>query len=256
MSTDKIKLPISWSIKTSPECIRKMLQDERINSLIETRNFRCRIGSLTGGWKDDLAKTVILPMEPHGVISNIYVDNGKWYADVLIPDVGTNWNEMVDIMREPVLYPFMVGNVATGEYQLIHFGIIEKSGLDPNHVYDGIHHDTSEDVAVTSPMKLFRILISDNQDHYVHFGISIIVKAENINHAYMKFWENIINDKHIDFSDGEADPLFENDHFSNWVIDTYDDKYITYERPGKNFKIRVEELDLSKGYALVGDWST
>lgn len=117
-------------------------------------------------------------------------------------------------------------------------------------------NDTSEDVADTSPMKLFRILISDNQDHYVHFGISIIVKAENIYNAYMKFWENIINDKNIDFSDGEADPLFENDHFSNWVIDTYDDKYITYERPGKNFKIRVEELDLSKGYALVGDWST
>lgn len=144
MSTDKIKLQILWSIRTSPECIRKMLQDERINSLIETRNFRCRIGSLTGGWKDDLAKTLIVPMEPHGVISSIYVDNGKWYADVLIPDVGFHWNEMVNIMKEPILHPFIVGNVVTGEYQLIHFGIIERSELDPNSVYDGIHCDTLE----------------------------------------------------------------------------------------------------------------
>lgn len=118
------------------------------------------------------------------------------------------------------------------------------------------NHDTSESVAVTSPMKLFRIEISEEPIYYENFEISIIVKAENINLAYMKFWEDIINDKDIDFSDAEADPLFEDDHFSNWVIDSYDDKHITYKRPDKLFKIRVEELDLSKGYALAGDWST
>ena len=71
----------------------------------------------------------------------------------------------------------------------------------------------------------------------------------------MKFWERIINDKNIDFSDNEDDSLFENDHFSNWVVDSYNDKHITYKKPDKNFKIRVEELDISKGYAFVGDWS-
>ena len=268
------KLQILWSRRTSPECIDHMLQDERINCLITTGRFRCRIGSLTGGFKDDLGKTLIVPMEPHGMISDIYADNGKWYGDVTVPDVD-NWPEMVDIMKEPVLHPFMIGNDATGEYRLIHFGILEKSMLDPNCVYDGMHYkegeckkkedipDEIQDIImkfkdkISQPSeKLFRIEISDDQNHYEHFGISIIVKAGNINHAYMKFWKDIINDKHIDFSDAEADPLFENDHFSNWVIDSSDDKHTTYKRPDKHFKIRVEELNMSKGYALVGDWST
>ena len=134
------KLQILWSIRTSPECIDRMLQDERINCLIERGYFRCRIGTLTGGFMDDLSKTLVVTMEPHGIISDIYIDNGKWYGDVTVPDVN-NWPEMVDIMKEPVLHPFMIGNDTTGEYRLIHFGIIEKFALDPNRVYDGIHYD-------------------------------------------------------------------------------------------------------------------
>lgn len=278
------KLQILWSRRTSPECIDHMLQDERINCLIEKGHFRCRIGSLTGGFKDDLGKTLIVPMEPHGLISDIYVDNGKWYGDVIIPEVGANWIEMVDIMKEPVLHPFMIGNDATGEYRLIHFGILEKSMLDPNCVYDGIHYDVPnhfdgdtinvlgikegeckkeedipdeiqdiimkfKDKISQSSEKLFCIEIESTT--YRNYGTSIIVKAIGLTHAYMTFWNQILNDDSIDISDDWAEPLFENDNISNWVINSSDDKSITYKCMGKDFIIRVKELDMSKGYVCV-----
>lgn len=279
------KLQILWSRRTSPNCIDHMLQDEKINCLIEKGYFRCRIGTLTGGFIDDLSKTLIVTMEPHGIISDIYVDNGKWYGDVNVPDVN-NWPEMVDIMKEPVLHPLMIGDDITREYRLIHFGIIEKFALDPNRVYDGIHYDVPnhfdgdtinvlgikegefkkeecipdeiQDIAMKfkekisqQSEKLFCIEIESTT--YRDFGTSIIVKAVDINHAYVKFWNQILNDDSIDISDDWAEPLFENDDISNWVIDSSDDKSITYSSKyrDKDFIIRVKELDMSKGYALV-----
>ena len=234
----------------SPEDIKKAVNDDRINQLILKGVFICRIGSLLQNESD-------VNHVAYGLISDIYKEDDAWYGDIVIPEI-EGWMDLVSNMKDPILHPLVYVD-SNGEFRIVLFAIMDRTEVDHNRTYDGIHRDTSESVALTPPMKLFRIEIRDEpfySFYYEHFGISIIVKAENINHAYMKFWESIINDKDIDFSDCEADPLFENDHFSNWVIDSYDDKHITYKRPDKLFKIRVEELDLSKGYALAGDWRT
>lgn len=270
------KLQILWSTRMTPDDIKKAVNDdERINALILKGVFRCRIGPLVKKLMSGVPTVrdvVVAPSEPHGIISDIYKEEDCWFGDVEIPSIN-GWTDIVNAMKDPVLHPLATtdGKIC----RIVHFEIIEKSMLNPNRVYDGIHYkedeckneedipDEIQDIImkfkdrISQPSeKLFRIEISDDQNHYEHFGISIIVKAGNINHAYMKFWKDIINDKHIDFSDAEADPLFENDNFSNWVIDSSDDKHTTYKRLDKHFKIRVEELDMSKGYALVGDWST
>ncbi len=237
----------------SPEDVKKVVNDEHIKQLILKGVFICRIGSLVQN-NSDVMYDAIAPSEPFGLISDIYKEDDTWYGDIVIPEI-EGWMDLVSNMKDPILHPLVYVD-SNGEFRIVLFAIMDRTDLDHNLTYDGIHHATSESVSVTSPMKLFRIEISEEPIYYETFGISIIVKAENINHAYMKFWETIINDKDINLSDWDADPLFENDHFSNWVIDSYDDKHITYKRPDKLFKIRVEELDLSKGYALAGDWHT
>lgn len=266
------KLQILWSTRMTPDDIKKAVNDdERINALILKGVFRCRIGPLVKkvmAGIPTVRDVVVAPSEPHGIISDIYVDNGKWYGDVIIPEVEANWIEMVDIMKEPILHPFMIGNDVTGEYRLIHFGIMEKYKLDPNCVYDGIHYkedeckneedipDEIQDIImkfkdrISQPSeKLFCIEIESTT--YRNFGTSIIVKAIGLTHAYMTFWNQILNDDSIDISDDWAEPLFENDNISNWVINSSDDKSITYKCMGKDFIIRVKELDMSKGYVCV-----
>ena len=81
MSTDKIKLPILWSIRMKPEDIKKSINDERINQLILMGAFRCRIGSLMQD-AFDIRRVVISPSEPHGIISDIYKEDDAWYGDL------------------------------------------------------------------------------------------------------------------------------------------------------------------------------
>ena len=245
----------------TPEDIKKAVDDERINQLILKGMFRCRIGSLV---KELMAgvptvrDVVVAPSEPHGLISDIYKEEDCWFGDVEIPSIN-GWVDIVNNMIDPVLHPLATTDGKI--YRIVHFAIIEKSMLDPNRVYDGIHHevpshfdgDTINVLKIKEGEckleKLFYIEIESTT--YRNFGTSIIVKAVDINHAYVTFWNQILNDDSIDISDDWCDPLFENDDISNWVIDSSDDKHTTYKRLGKDFIIRVKELDMSKGYALV-----
>ena len=171
------KLPILWSVDCDPHSIIKMVDDERISALIERGKFRCRIGSLLQN-RFDIRYVVVSPSEPHGLISDIYKEDDAWYGDLFIPEIG-GWDDLVDNMKDPILHPLVNVN-SNGEFRIVHFAIMDRTDVDENRTYDGIHCDASEDAAITAPMKLFLIEISDAQNYslYEHFGISIIVEAK------------------------------------------------------------------------------
>lgn len=141
MSTDKIKLPILWSKKMSPEDIKKAVNDEHINQLISKGVFRCRIGSLM---QDifDIIYAAISPSEPHGLISDIYKEDDAWYGDLFIPEI-EGWKDLVDNIKDPVLHP-LVNVDSNREFRIVHFGIMDRTDVDHNRTYDGIHYDTLE----------------------------------------------------------------------------------------------------------------
>lgn len=67
----KYQLQILWTVRCDPISIIEMLNDEYINSLIASDNFRCRIGSWVNKHIGGLSDVVISPTEPHGKISSI-----------------------------------------------------------------------------------------------------------------------------------------------------------------------------------------
>lgn len=139
---DKVKLPILWSTKMTKEDIKKAAQDERINTLILCGKFMCRIGSLQDNQSDDIRRVMIDPSEPHGTISDLYWDESGWYGDVFIPDIN-GWPDFVNSMKDPVLHP-LVNVDSNSNFRIVHFAIMERSHLDPNRTYDGIHCDALE----------------------------------------------------------------------------------------------------------------
>lgn len=141
MSTDKIKLPILWSIRMNPEDIKKAINDERINQLILKGAFRCRIGSLIQD-TFDIRRVVISPSEPHGLISDIYKEDDAWYGDLFIPEI-EGWKDLVDNMKDPILHPLVNGD-SNGEFRIVHFAIMDRTEVDRNRTYDGIHCDALE----------------------------------------------------------------------------------------------------------------
>ena len=140
MSTDKIKLPILWSTRMTKEDIKKAVQDERIDILIRSGHFRCRLGSVNHS--DDIRRVMIDPSEPHGTISDLYWDESGWYGDVFIPDIN-GWPDFVNAIKDPVLHP-LVNVDSNSNFRIVHFAIMERSHLDPNRTYDGIHCDALE----------------------------------------------------------------------------------------------------------------
>ena len=141
MSTDKIKLPILWSIRMKPEDIKKSINDERINQLILMGAFRCRIGSLMQD-AFDIRRVVISPSEPHGIISDIYKEDDAWYGDLFIPEID-GWMDLVSNMKDPILHP-LVNVDSNREFRIVHFAIMDRTEVDRNRTYDGIHCDTLE----------------------------------------------------------------------------------------------------------------
>lgn len=141
MSTDKIKLQILWSTRMTPEDIKKSVNDERINQLILMGAFRCRIGSLDIG-SFDIRRVVISPSEPHGLISDIYKEDNAWYGDLFIPEI-EGWKDLVNNIKDPVLHP-LVNVDSNREFRIVHFAIMDRTEVDRNRTYDGIHCDTLE----------------------------------------------------------------------------------------------------------------
>lgn len=141
MPTDKIKLPILWSIRMSPEDIKKSVNDERINQLILMGAFRCRIGSLQQD-TFDIRRVVISPSEPHGLVSDIYKEDDVWYGDIFIPEID-GWGDLVSNMKDPILHP-LVNVDSNREFRIVHFAIMDRTEVDRNRTYDGIHCDISE----------------------------------------------------------------------------------------------------------------
>lgn len=138
----KYKLPILWSVVCDPISIIEMLNDERINALIASDNFRCRIGSLECKSHDEISRVVISPTEPHGKISDIYKDDDfGWYGDVYILE---KWTDLIDSMEDPILHPLIIGNTSSKEFKLVHFAIMNKTDVSFDRTYDGIHCDTLE----------------------------------------------------------------------------------------------------------------
>ena len=142
MPTDKIKLPILWSIRMSPEDIKKAVNDDRINQLILMGAFRCRIGSLMQG-TFDIRRVVISPSEPHGLISDIYKEDDAWYGDLFIPEI-EGWADMFHLMKDPILHP-LVNMDSNREFRIVHFAIMDRTEVDRNRTYDGIHYDALRD---------------------------------------------------------------------------------------------------------------
>lgn len=142
MSTDKIKLPILWSIRMTPDDIKKAVNDERINQLILKGVFRCRIGSNHIGPFPSIRDVVVAPSEPHGLISDIYKEDDTWYGDLFIPEI-EGWKDLVDNMMDPVLHPLVTLD-SNGEFRIVHFAIMDRTDVDRNRTYDGIHCDNLE----------------------------------------------------------------------------------------------------------------
>ena len=143
MPTDKIKLPILWSTRMTPDDIKKSVNDERINQLILMGAFRCRIRSLMQD-TFDIRCVVISPSEPHGLISDIYKEDDTWYGDLFIPEI-EGWKDLVDNIKDPVLHP-LVNVDSNREFRIVHFAIMDRTKVDRNRTYDGIHCDTLEGV--------------------------------------------------------------------------------------------------------------
>jgi hypothetical protein len=141
MARDKIKLPILWSTRMTPDDIKKAVNDERINQLILKGVFRCRIGSLLQNISD-IRYVVIPSFEPHGLISDIYKEDNAWYGDLFIPEI-EGWKELVNNIKDPVLHP-LVNVDSNREFRIVHFAIMDRTEVDRNRTYDGIHCDTLE----------------------------------------------------------------------------------------------------------------
>ena len=95
----EFKFQILWSTRNKPFEIRKMMSDERINELITSGRWRCKIGSFNiRNQKDpEIEMTVVEPTDPHGYISDIYLDDDeeKWYGDIAVPSTKTDWIYMI-----------------------------------------------------------------------------------------------------------------------------------------------------------------
>lgn len=147
----EFKFQILWSTRNKPSEIREMTSDDRINELITSGRWRCKIGSFgIGNSKEPgIEMTIVKPTDPHGYIEDIYLDydEEKWYGDVTVPSTKTDWIEMIESMDDPVLHPLVIGG--TTQCMIVMFAIIERSKLS-NNTYDGNHYPvTTEEVILT-----------------------------------------------------------------------------------------------------------
>lgn len=165
----EFKFQILWSTRNKPFEIRKMMSDERINELITSGRWRCKIGSFNiRNQKDpEIEMTVVEPTDPHGYISDIYLDDDeeKWYGDIAVPSTKTDWINMIQSMKDPVLHPLIIGG--TTKNMIVMFTIIERSGLN-NNIYDGIHYPVMTEEEVIST---YRIVVTSesrpSKDYYI-----------------------------------------------------------------------------------------
>lgn len=129
----------------NPEDIKKAVNDDHINQLILMGAFRCRIGSLLHD-EFDIGRVVISPSEPHGLISDIYKEDDTWYGDLFIPEI-EGWKDLVDNMKDPVLHPLVTVD-SNREFRIVHFAIMDRTDVDRNRTYDGIHCDILRGLSV------------------------------------------------------------------------------------------------------------
>lgn len=168
MSTE-FKFQILWSTRNKPSEIQTMTSDSRINELIISGRWRCKIGSfnIRNPKESDIDMTVVKPTDPHGYIVDIYLDDEeeKWYGDVTVPSTKTDWIEMIESMKDPVLHPLIIGG--TTQNMIVMFTIIERSNLS-NKIYDGIHYPVKTEEGVIST---YRVVVTSesrpNKDYYI-----------------------------------------------------------------------------------------
>lgn len=164
----EFKLQILWSTRNTPSEIRKMTSEDRINELITSGRWRCKIGSFNI-WnlkEPEIELTFVKPTDPHGYIADIYLDDEeeKWYGDVTVPSTKTDWIEMVESMKEPVLHPLIIGG--TTQNMIVMFTIIEQANLSDN-IYDGIHYYPMKEEMVSTYRVVVTSDTSPNKDCYI-----------------------------------------------------------------------------------------
>ena len=164
----EFKLQILWSRRNTPAEIRKMTSEDRINELITSGRWRCKIGSfrIWNTKEPEIEMTFVKPTDPHGYIADIYLDDEeeKWYGDVTVPSTKTDWIEMIQSMKDPVLHPLIIGG--TTQNKILWFSIIERSKL--GNIYDGIHYpDTTEEEVIST----YRVVVTaesrPSKDYYI-----------------------------------------------------------------------------------------
>lgn len=168
MSTE-FKLQILWSTRNKPHEIREMTSDDRINELITSGRWRCKIGpfEIRIPYEPEIEMTVADPAKPHGYISDIYLDDDeeKWYGDITVPSTKTDWINHIESMEEPVLHPLIIGG--TTQCMIVMFTIIERDRLS-NNIYDGIHYPVTTEKEMVST---YRVVVtsesSPNKDCYI-----------------------------------------------------------------------------------------
>ena len=261
---DKVKLPILWSTKMAKEDIKKAAQDERINTLILCGKFMCRIGSLQDNQSDYIRRVMIDPSEPHGVISDLYCDKSGWYGDVFIPDV-KGWPDFVNAMKDPVLHP-SVNVDSDSNFRIVHFAIMERSHLDPNRTYDGIHRDTLEkrygnksvvdeiykstvlpfvnSVSKRSPSKsddsttpiqnMYKVTCSVGLDDDF-----ILIRAASEIEAWNKFWEHFKDEPNLNHEDFGSKEEYE-------YIGGY------WQRKRSTVSISIEAINTTSEFMYIG----
>ena len=159
----EFQLQILWSKRNNPSEIQKMTIDNRINELITSGRWRCKIGpfKIKILHEPEIEMTVVDPAKPHGYISDIYLDydEEKWYGDVTVPSTKTDWINHIESMEEPVLHPLVIGG--TTQCMIVMFTIIERSNLSDN-IYDGIHYYPIKEETVLT----YRVVVTSESSPY------------------------------------------------------------------------------------------
>ena len=122
---------ILWSKKLNPATVERLLNGEVIQELLKLKNLPLVLDCFHKYGSMDSLNTI-------GVIYNIYINKyGQYIARFVVPDI---YIVKYNCVLDPVIHPSVIGDVNYPETCRIGcFVLYDRSSLDKNNVYDGIH---------------------------------------------------------------------------------------------------------------------